>query len=207
MRKLIALAGKMGSGKTTIVEKLLENISAQKLAIANPLKEEIVKYKLTPDGVLNKSRDRNILQSYGQLRRGELESFFIDKGMVKKINNKAWILYSDTYEEECIGECNENYWINLTAEKIIQMSDKNILIDDVRRINEAIILKKLGFTIIKIACPEEIRKQRLLEKYGKVEEKLLNDISEIDIDNIQFDYTVINDKSLKLVVNDILNLI
>jgi dephospho-CoA kinase len=207
MRKLIAFAGKMGSGKTTIVDELIKIIDAEKISIAGILKEQIIENKITPDGILDKSRDRNILQDYGQLRRGELKEFLFSKGKVVNIDGQAWILRSDPYEEKFLGNCYENYWVDLAINKIESVTQKNIFVDDLRRINEGKALKKTGFVLINVVCPEDIRQQRLLEKYGKVEDKLLNNISETDIDNIDFDYTLNNDKNLDSIVKEILNLI
>lgn len=89
-------------------------------------------------------------------------------------------------------DINENVWVNFLISKI---KDKdNIVIDDVRFINEYKALDKLGFIFIKLNIDTKTQKKRLIQKYGSMNankhiqcmlhnsETTLDDIKNIDIE-------------------------
>lgn len=202
----IAFTAKMGSGKTTIVDKLVEKIGGKKFSIAANLKKHVIDYGFTSDNKIDKSRDRSMLQSYGQLRRDEVMRFPIYNGSVNNIFGTAYMLRNDEPEER-LGKCYPDFWVDLLINEIDHIAPEYFFVDDVRRINEAARLRDNGFTIIRIDCPDEIRLPRLEKQYGKIPTELLNDISEREVPEIPVDYVVKNDGTLDEVIERALGII
>ena len=100
-------------------------------------------------------------------------------------------------------EMNPDVWLNYV---IKQIKDKdNIIIDDLRFPNEAIKLKKMGFTIIGLNIDPEIQLKRLKEKYPqnyKCHLQNLHHNSEIQFKNIDADFRIYsNEKTLNSINN------
>jgi dephospho-CoA kinase len=201
----IALIGKMGSGKTTIANAITTLHHGERISFADKLKKDILKYKLTQDGQIIKSRDRALLQNYGQLRRNELNSLTYYSGELVTLGegrhgsylyNKITFGKAVTYES--LGENYPTYWIEHLIKKINTFEkEKMIVVDDVRRINEAEALKKENFTFIKINCSDKIRLSRLKHRDGNFDLETLNDISESELDSILFDEQITNETTLE----------
>jgi len=68
-----------------------------------------------------------------------------------------------------------------------------ILIDDLRYPNESEILKKNGFTLIRVECSEDIRTVRLSTLYPNVAPRAILHASERSYEAIEPDYTVTSD--------------
>jgi len=60
---LVAVKGRLGSGKTTAAEFLVEHHGFRRVSFAGPLKD--VAMRITPDGQIDKKRDRALLQFLG----------------------------------------------------------------------------------------------------------------------------------------------
>ena len=61
-------------------------------------------------------------------------------------------------------EIDNNVWVNFLVSQIKHKN--NIVIDDVRFINEYQALDKLGFIFIKLKVDKKTQRERLIRKYG-----------------------------------------
>ena len=86
-----------------------------------------------------------------------------------------------------------NVWVNKLKDKIYEHIDCDLIVDDVRFLNEAKMLKAEGFTLIYLKTPWHIRFKRAKQRCGDNFEDLrhFNDPSEIACESIpetMFDY-------------------
>jgi len=211
----ICLAGKMASGKTLLAQHFLDNYGGKKVSFADKLKEDVIDYNLTIDGQIVKSRDRKLLQNYGQFRRGELPRMEIPETNIILINENGHFVLTWKDDDSMglyIGPCEANHWINqgiLKANEIIQ-SGENVILDDLRFVNEGECLKENGFIIIKVNANQSIREERLLARDGSFNPDNFNDVSETQLDNIIGHYDITNnhnDDSAKKQFDEIVALI
>jgi len=166
MFKVIGLVGKLQAGKTTVAGMILDHLGnknkpAVRTAFGNFLKEMILNAGLcTADELWNKKTDfsRLMMQKIGtEIIRKQVDPNFWIKKMINEIN----------------------VWKQNNPEDMI------IIIDDVRFINEAAMVKMFNGTLIRIERP-------CLEQ-NKEENKHL---SEIEQDEILCDFNIINVRDL-----------
>ena len=163
MAKVIGLVGKLQSGKTTTANFILDKVGDKagiKTSFGNLLKEMILRAKLCNEEELwGKKTDfsRLMLQKIGT-------------DIIRK-------------------QVDENFWVKEMKCEIEQFirynpEDITIIIDDVRFLNEANLVKEYNGTLIKIFRPSLSRNE---EKDQHA--------SEIEQDKIIPDYTIINNGS------------
>ena len=154
MTKIIALTGKMGSGKTTALERIMAYGDHTYVKFAGPLykAQEAVYESLGLPYEQGKLKDRRLLQVLGT-----------DWGR----------------------ERDPNFWVNQWKETV-QFTKGNIITDDCRFLNEAEAVKALGGQVWKIVGPS--RGEFISGQTHK---------SEMEIDLIQPDITIVNDGSLE----------
>lgn len=107
-------------------------------------------------------------------------------------------------------EINENVWINYLIRDIKRNEKIPFIIDDVRFKNEAELLKDNfdNFIIVRLFVDNEQRMEVYEDLYGrKPTEEELNDPTELDIDNIKYDESIINDYNETTAEKSINNLI
>lgn len=69
----------------------------------------------------------------------------------------------------------------------------NVIITDLRQKNEEEFLRDKGFIIVRVEAPYELRLERSLEADGDFKESQMNHETELSVDQIEADYTVVND--------------
>lgn len=206
------LVGKMGSGKTTLGNMLIEKFGGQRIAFADKLKEDILHFHLIEDGKIQKPRDRSLMQAYGQLRRGELHTFNFYGGRVNNHDNNCYvdrIERNDTkvlHSSEYVGECSSNHWVDQLITKANALQN-NVIVDDIRRNNEGAALRENGFIIVKVHASVEERYERLIARDGSFDTSTLEDISETEVDEIKFDYIVKNYDNPEFAFKELMKLI
>ena len=187
----------MGTGKTFLANLLIGQNDGQRISFADPIKEDVIKLHLTPDGKIDKARDRRVLQLYGGVRRGEKCGIVKINGKKLYITNGNLCIETPPFKAlKNVGPCYPDYFINLTR-GLIKRTKGNILVDDIRRINEAKMLKSQGFTVIKLFVEEKERLKRLVIRDGGVDKTTFNDVSESEVDSIPFDFLLDNSGTLE----------
>ena len=183
--EIIGISGKLGSGKNYVTENIIQHLLTPKktllLAFADDFKiETITKDNLSYERVFIKkdSESREKLQNRGTKEGRE------------KYGENIWV---DTLEQ----------WIRLYSERGIE----RFIILDIRFINEAELVKKLGGIIIRINAPDRTMDKYIEETNNNHDaiQRISNHISETELDNYtKFDYYVNNTKSNeKNIFNDI----
>lgn len=99
-------------------------------------------------------------------------------------------------------EINPDVWVNYLVEKL---KDKdNVIIDDLRFPNEALVLENLGFTIIGLDIDQNTQLKRLKKKYPNnyyCHLENLHHNSEIQFRNIDADFRIYsNEKTLTAII-------
>lgn len=194
----IGLAGKMASGKTALAEHFLNTYGGSKVSFADKLKNDVVEYGLTIDGQIVKSRDRKLLQDYGQFRRGEVAKIEIPEVNISLLNEMGHFILKDKDGiKHILGSCEPNHWLNQGVAKADALiaTGTNVILDDLRFVNECEYLKAHGFVIIKINASQAIREERLLARDGGFNPANFTDVSEIQFDDMVGHYEIQNEKN------------
>lgn len=136
----IGFAGKMGTGKTTAANELERVLRAEGKSTAHiPLKFADPIYEVLR--VLHRWEDegkpRAFMQKFGDVAREE----FGDDIFERLFEEKYFTAEMDT--------------------EVIPYKRVLITVDDVRHENELILLRNLGFYIIGLECPLEVRQKRI----------------------------------------------
>lgn len=164
----LAFTGKMGSGKTTaslaalglFTEKYGPSDSiGYVIKFANPLYQCAAAFHC-------KEKPRTFLQRVGDLARREFGDDIMER----------------IFEENVEG---------LIRNKIPQIPQNNILVmtDDLRFKGEFALVKKLGFTTVKIDATEEARKRRIGDLFNNTQHR-----SEMEMEQCLPDFVVSNDE-------------
>lgn len=164
----IGLVGKMRSGKNTVGDYLTSNYTCHQYAFADGITHAITNYFPTAfDG----GKPRRHYQFIGQAFRQLDENVWIDY-MLKQMRENTLLL------------------------KEMTNTIPNIVVTDVRQLNEATRLSDEGFVIIKVVCPEEIRRLRIAKLGDVMTEEQLNHDTEKQVDLVIPDYEIINDGTI-----------
>jgi len=104
-------------------------------------------------------------------------------------------------------EYDDDVWIKYLSKRILNEKG-NIVVDDIRRINEIKFLKPLGFLIIRIDSSEIERKSRIEQRTGeKIPEdewlRWQNHITEIQVKDIPVDIVINNNGTVETLKSEI----
>jgi dephospho-CoA kinase len=133
---LVSFRGPMGSGKTTAADVLVNEFGFSRLSFAQPLKK--LAQKITPDGLIDKVRDRALLQ-------------FLGTEYFRALDPDHWV----------------NQWEKAIADRVeLNMGQTQIVVDDCRFPNEAEAVERLGGHEIFLETPREHRSVRLVARDG-----------------------------------------
>jgi len=189
---IIALSGKLGSGKTYISEQIIKKTNFTKFAFGDILKEHASKLANTDISNFYTQEGKNkIIDNFHNVTHGELLQLMGDPDNIK---NTFLIDYMKDYN------IHKLMWNDMNEVILKGIQNDNIIIDDLRFKHEANTLKSYKATIIRITFDETKNKTRLNSNRN------LNHISETDLDDYNFDYYIKNDYNDSC-INEILKLI
>lgn len=120
--KIVAISGKMHSGKSFVARHLVDRHGFKQLAFAAPLKQDLIDYGFPRDAVETKPGwMRQLMQAYGQGRRAVDPDYWSDR--------------LRQYLDLCLEDEKETWW---------GPDESCVVIDDMRFENEADMLLLFG---------------------------------------------------------------
>lgn len=220
MKSNIAIIGSMGSGKTTIAQRLVQDFGYQKFSFAKEVKDI---FNLIYKRPINKGKgtDRETLQDIGRIFK--LYKKDLQRDDYYKI--QSWIQESQEFlkyfmeqlsadELDCALIFNPDFYLDvlmLNDEFDNQMINGNVVIDDMRFFNEGDnfhqykswddkIVKNI---IIKLNCPQDVVEKRLIERDSKFDLNWLKDVSETSWQSIKHNFEVDATQSIDQIMEEI----
>ena len=200
---LVAISGKMGSGKDTVGIRLMEKLARDnwtQLSFASAIKADLNRIIL----ICRESDDISTA-----LNQAISEGFAKDiiKALIEILFNESKNLEIDAYTRTPVirkslqywGKAmrdrkGENWWSNILVLQIATAlaESKSILVSDARFPHEMDLCKELGFMTLRLEVDPFEQKSRLEKRDGVATPSiLLNDLSEIALDAYQnFDVTI-----------------
>lgn len=172
--KLIGITGRAQTGKSTLAEYLREKHGYEEYSFANPLKEILLILKFRPEELYGTGQQKLVKNKHwgytGRESMQKIGTEIFREALPKVLPNmeRVWIRLFEI-------ECEEN------KEKGIE---KNYIISDIRRLDEAESIRKLGGVII-----------RTLKTVEDSTAEYRQHSSETEMDKIEADFVVDNDKN------------
>lgn len=197
MLRHIGISGKMASGKTKLADYLCNNFGYVRYSFAQPMKElEKIHQKFKKEN-LTHSELIQLLMPYLEVLNvpfvracSKLIDLYDEVPLVVPKNRE----FLQKLGTDVIRELNTDAWLEYALHQV-EKSDKPVVIDDVRFINEAIGLKNNNFFVIRLSADEEIRRSKIIELYGieALAPARLSHPSEVSLDNFKdFDLVLTN---------------
>lgn len=168
----IALVGKQGAGKSSIAQSLVAEYGFTQMSWAAPVRQIFeMAYGPIIDYAATKSQMYSVTTTEGIVPRTGRE-------LLQRIGTDA-----------IRNNVDQEFWIKAGIQRIRHQSQT--CNDDTRFLNEATALRGLGWTIVRVTAPEEVRKVRLGSAFVDGGHQ-----SEIEQDHIVVDVEVTNDGTI-----------
>ena len=226
---MLALSGKMGSGKDTLAEKAMSLLKKEKVIhvyFGNEIKNEVDKiihllpsFNNLTSSILSESiqiefelPNLSVLNEISELIIIEYENSKLSGTPLTARNrsdNMRRIL--QLWGTEVRRSLDENYWVNKTIIKALKYASSgfSVYLTDARFPNEAILAQKVGFIVGRIDISEETRRKRLASRDNiQVDSITANHPTEISLDDYEnFNFRVDNNDETEKSVEEIINFI
>lgn len=159
----IALSGKIASGKSTFAKQL--------------------QIRLTRD-----TGNQTVILSFAsRLKELATELFDYDE---KKSKNRELLQEFGA----AIRKIDTNAWIKSLNNRIKALDPKtNVIIDDLRMVNEFHFCKTMGFKLVRLEIDPSIQRGRILALYTPAHLERLNDVTETALDSFINEFDVVFD--------------
>jgi dephospho-CoA kinase len=189
----IGIVGPMGSGKTTVANILTEHYGFRRKSLAKPVKAIADGMDLYPDSI----ELEEFLKEWamGLLPDPIYYEMLSPDGLTShQLLVRDWIAAYETaktkrelYQRvgtDCGRAVKPNIWIDWFAR---HLAEGDVVIDDVRFINEGQALTDLGFHLIRLDPLYSTRAERLIDRDGALDLSRMNHASETEQDEIVCD--------------------
>lgn len=180
---IVGITGKIGSGKSTIAQYLVDHFDFEEYSFAKPLKQIGEIFGFSQKQLYGSQQDKLSLHPYWKISARE----FLQK------------VGTDLFRQalpKIIPEIKDSVWVDLF--KISYKNDKNYVISDVRFLNEAQAIKEMGGIIIKT------------ERFNTVVSTEMSEtkhLSENELETIPYDFIIDNNKSYQIAAEQVENII
>lgn len=162
--KSVAIFGKFCSGKTTLANVLVDEYGFTKVSMAENMKN-IVK------------------EVYGHTDKSHLV------WVTRRDGTKEQITVREVLQRlgDAVKDADRDLWLKWLEQDMAFMRGPFVM-DDARLIFEAEELKKSGWVLVKLSCPEKVRLERYMNVYGKPPtDAEMYHSTELDVDCIDHD--------------------
>ena len=191
--KIIGLVGRAGAGKDTVASILSETEDVTPIAFADALREEVKNaFGVGIECMLHRDEKEQPTQALAISRCADKR--FINRMLAIAENpytprspREILQLWGTEYRRECDSQ---TYWIDRLQDTIDYhvTAGKDVVVTDVRFVNEALYLKQIGGSLWRIYRPI-------------AELAISSHSSESDIDRIEIDRIIVNDGSVGQLVH------
>lgn len=185
----IGISGKMTAGKTSMRMYLEEKYGFLGIAFANPIK----RLESIHSG------------SLPQVWEAEVEQFMdsIIESKVHVLNRNKWkekisSVIIQCFDDNCpmpgiknrrllqslgngLRQIDENIWLNCLLYQVGK--EENVVVDDVRYLNELTSLRDKDFQTWRIEVSAETQRERILRLYGEDSLQYIHDVGEVQLDD------------------------
>lgn len=198
---LVALNGKMRSGKSTVAEKLRDEHGFHIVSIGSTIKKVANLLIEQPEAL--KSYLKEVLKSEGDDKfeavfrtfitqyqtqfseavwQKDAHGFYVKNESYRKLTQMVATYFRNVYSEDI--------WMRFIAVEAIDLADKGekVVCDDLRLKSEKRILEMFGFLIIRFDISKEEQRARSARLGENISDELLNHPTEVDLDEVYFDY-------------------
>jgi dephospho-CoA kinase len=171
---LIGIVGKIGSGKTTLAEYIKTNYNFDEYILSSPIKKIGEIFGFDKANLYGTQEQKLEIHPYWKVSA---------RTFLQKIGTD---LFRDRLKEVLPEMCHSNsVWIDMFRKKYLENKKTNMIVSDVRFVDEAEAIKELGGILIRI--------ERTYS--GKESSEQVHHKSEEEMDKIKVDFNIINDGS------------
>lgn len=203
---LLALNGKMRSGKSTVAERLRDEHGFHIISIGNTIKkvanyliedqgelqhylQEVLKAESTEkfDAVFAQFIDLYKKDYSDAVFQKEANGLYVKNESYRKLTQMVATYFRTLYSEDI--------WMRFIAVDAMDLADKGekVVCDDLRLKSEKRILEMFGFVIVRLDISKEEQQNRSLQLGEKISDELLHHPTEIDLDDAYFDFRLVVD--------------
>lgn len=167
LRPDIALVGRMASGKTTLARTLIAMYDYTRVSHADGIKEMAA----LAYGIVNKTDTYEVRTLKGELELLSGREVLQGVGQTMKLFDR-------------------DFWLKISLNRTSHISGP-VVNDDTRFVFESEALREIGFKVVRVNTPDEVRMARYVANYGRepTPAELAHE-SEREIDAIPVDYEV-----------------
>lgn len=198
---LVALNGKMRSGKSTVAEKLKKEKGFHIVSIGSTIKK-VANYLIEQPAAL-KDYLKEVLKGEGDAKFEEVFEAFITQyqqqftdavfekdGTGLYVKNESYRKLTQMVATYFRNVYSEDIWMRFIAVDAIDLADKGekVVCDDLRLKSEKRILEMFGFIVIRFDISKEEQRARSARLGENISDELLNHPTEVDLDEAYFDY-------------------
>ena len=194
----IGITGKMVSGKTTLAEYLVREHGFTRVSLADPIKELESIQAHVPDALVTQKLRPIINNLVEKKQRHELEKWLMETfAKYPKMPGEKNRDLLQTLGHQARERYGNGIWVNYALKRSKQYD--NVVIDDMRYQNEALLLRSSGFSIWRIEISKDTQRRRLLSIYGPQMLEFTDHPSETNLDTgwDLFDHVINGDDSPK----------
>jgi len=210
-KNVIAIIGQMGSGKTTLANKLVKEFSnIEKKSFATPLKEIAVEILGRP---INKEIDRKFLQHLSEPLKMDFNSnveyseiFYDYCQSIKKLSQLSGVDEIKIYNVVSKYDSSPQFF----TEQFLDFSNNHleiVALDDMRflEVEYKVLKNRCNLYTVLLDTDLEICKQRIIERDGSFDDKWLEHKSEQEFKDIPFNFCIHNndEKFEKILIDKI----